>query len=258
MRFKKQLMAVLVTAAASLSAFAADTSTTFDAKVIKESLSKLGFVVDTIEPAKMGLVEVVTNGGILYTNKDASYFIYGQMFENSGKAPVNLTEIAIAKINKALFDKADVEKDLVLFPAKDEKYKITVFTDTSCGYCVKLHSEVEKYNEVGITVQYLAYPRGGESAQNFDQMASIWCAEDKKEAMNLAKQKKLDASKDLTQACKDTVNKHLKLGESLGVSGTPAIFLDDGAMVSGYVPAERLIQMLDKKAASKKADTSKG
>ncbi len=258
MKLKKQLIAVLVTAAASFSAFAADTSTTFDAKVIKETLSKLGFVVETMEPAKMGLVEVVTNGGILYTNKDASYFIYGQMFENSGKAPVNLTEIAMAKINKVLFDKADVTKDLVIFPAKDEKYKITVFTDTSCGYCVKLHSEVEKYNEVGITVQYLAYPRGGERAQNFDQMASIWCAKDKNDAMNLAKQNKLETSKELTEACKDTVRKHLKLGEQVGVSGTPAIILEDGSLVSGYVPADRLIKMLDQKAANQKAETSKG
>jgi thiol:disulfide interchange protein DsbC len=37
----------------------------------------------------------------------------------------------------------------------------------------------------------------------------------------------------------------MELGEFLGISGTPAIVLESGDMVPGYVPAERLATMLE-------------
>ena len=55
---------------------------------------------------------------------------------------------------------------------KDEKYKVTVFTDTSCGYCRKLHSQMQGYNDLGITVQYLAFPRSGITGPTFKELTS--------------------------------------------------------------------------------------
>ena len=65
--------------------------------------------------------------------------------------------------------------------------------------------------------------------------------------MNQAKGGKLEVSKDLTDACRDTVRKHLELGEKAGVNGTPAIMLEDGSMLSGYLPAARLLDVLKQK-----------
>ena len=36
----------------------------------------------------------------------------------------------------------------------------------------------------------------------------------------------------------------MELGEKLGVSGTPAIILENGEMVPGYVPPKRLATMI--------------
>jgi thiol:disulfide interchange protein DsbC len=36
----------------------------------------------------------------------------------------------------------------------------------------------------------------------------------------------------------------MKLAEQFGVSGTPTIVLDNGEVIPGYVPAERLSRML--------------
>ena len=36
----------------------------------------------------------------------------------------------------------------------------------------------------------------------------------------------------------------MELGELLGISGTPAIVLENGDMVPGYVPAKRLAALL--------------
>lgn len=45
---------------------------------------------------------------------------------------------------------------MIEFKAPNEKYAITVFTDITCGYCVRLHSQIKEYNDLGITVRYLA------------------------------------------------------------------------------------------------------
>jgi thiol:disulfide interchange protein DsbC len=37
----------------------------------------------------------------------------------------------------------------------------------------------------------------------------------------------------------------MDLGQAVGLQGTPAIILDDGEMVPGYVPPEKLAQALD-------------
>ena len=45
--------------------------------------------------------------------------------------------------------------------------------------------------------------------------------------------------------CENPVDDHMLLGSLVGVSGTPALVLDDGKLVPGYVPPDRLIQVLD-------------
>jgi len=57
------------------------------------------------------------------------------------------------------------------------------------------------------------------------------------------------AGKKLPEAkCKSSeVDDNLKLGENLGISGTPAIILPDGVIVSGTRDANSLILMIDRK-----------
>ena len=49
--------------------------------------------------------------------------------------------------------------EMVVFAPKAPKTHITVFTDTDCGYCQKLHSEVPQLNRLGVEVRYVAFPR---------------------------------------------------------------------------------------------------
>lgn len=50
---------------------------------------------------------------------------------------------------------------MIEYKAANEKYVVTVFTDITCGYCVRLHSQMKEYNDLGITVRYMAFPRQG-------------------------------------------------------------------------------------------------
>ncbi|MGL5291726.1 MAG: bifunctional protein-disulfide isomerase/oxidoreductase DsbC, partial [Vibrionaceae bacterium] len=210
---------------------------------ITASLAKYGITVSKVVPVPIaGMFEVTTETGILYTNSDATYFIYGQLFDAKSKDLVNLTEISRGKLNLELLAKAKIDKELIVYPAKDEKYAITVFTDTSCGYCAKMHNEIAKYNDLGITLRFLAFPRSGLNSPNMNEMAAVWCSADKNKALDAVL-----AGKNLPnsgEGCLSLIEKHMGLGQQIGITGTPTIILENGSMLGGYLPPKLLLQRL--------------
>lgn len=69
---------------------------------------------------------------------------------------------------------------MAVFPATgEEKAVLNVFTDSSCPYCKKLHEEVSKLQEAGISVHYIPYPRGGSRGPGYQELKQVWCAKDK-------------------------------------------------------------------------------
>ncbi|KMV31132.1 bifunctional protein-disulfide isomerase/oxidoreductase DsbC [Photobacterium swingsii] len=235
----------LLATAVALTAFSVSAKP--DNAAIESKLSALGLAPTSISPSPVpGMNEALTERGIVYVSDNGEYFIAGHLYQNTGAQPVNLTEQKMAKINK---DKLQgMEDEMIVYPAKDEKYVVTVFTDTSCGYCRKLHSEIPAYNDAGITIRYLAFPRGGERSRNLDEMGAIWGAKDPAQAMNDAKNGTFNM--DGVKPRNDIVMKQFELGQAMGVSGTPALVLADGTLIPGYQPAPMLRKMLDSKAKS--------
>ncbi|UTM56797.1 bifunctional protein-disulfide isomerase/oxidoreductase DsbC [Photobacterium sp. CCB-ST2H9] len=233
----------LLVALAAFTAFSASAEP--NARAIEATLSPLGLTAASVKPSPIqGMSEVVTERGIIYMSDDGQYFLAGHLYQSVNGEPVNLTEQKLASINK---DKLKgMEGEMIVYPAKDEKYVVTVFTDTSCGYCRKLHSEMQAYNDAGITIRYLAFPRGGERSQNFGEMSAIWAAKDRVKAMDEAKKGKLDIEH--SPHNDDLVMKHYQLGVAMGVSGTPALVLQDGTMLPGYQPPSRLLQFLNSRS----------
>jgi thiol:disulfide interchange protein DsbC len=137
------------------------------------------------------------------------------------------------------------DDELVIFRARDvELAVLNVFTDTSCGYCQKLHREVGYLQDAGISVRYFPYPRGGTRGPGYRDLQKVWCAEDRATAMSIAKgtaNGRLDSG--LCDAAK-VVDQGYDLGNRIGVTGTPALFAADGTKFNGYVPYQELIPQL--------------
>ncbi|WP_341503180.1 bifunctional protein-disulfide isomerase/oxidoreductase DsbC [Gallaecimonas sp. GXIMD4217] len=210
---------------------------------IKEKLeASLGVQVDTIaETPVKGLYEVVAANNVLYASADGNYVLSGNLFSLKDGAPESLTEVRKNELRLSGVEK--LKDSMIVFPAKDPKHTVTVFTDVDCGYCQKLHKEMADYNDKGITVRYLAYPRAGLNSGSSKKLDAVWCAEDPKEAMTLAKNRKpVDSA---PMACDSPVADHFRLGRQFQLSGTPALVLDDGSLVPGYLPAERLAAALE-------------
>jgi len=92
--------------------------------------------------------------------------------------------------------------------------------------------------DLGIEVRYAAFPRSGPGQPSAKIMESIWCAEDRQEAMTEAKL----GNKIETLTCDNPVNKQFALGQQVGVQGTPAIFMANGVLLPGYKPAAELAE----------------
>jgi len=217
----------------------------FDKEQLEQRFAKLGLEVKAVVPAEVdGLVEVQTSGGILFATPSGDYLLAGTLYKLDGNGQY---EDVLAK-RQAPINAAKIEafKDsMIEFKADDEKYVVTVFTDITCGYCVRLQSQMKGYNELGITVRYMAYPRQGATGSVADQMAAIWGAEDPQTAMHNGKVNRQFPEKgDDYAKYQEIIKQHFALGRELGISGTPAIFLPNGEMVGGYLPPAQLLQRL--------------
>jgi len=198
--------------------------------------------VESIQPvANTGLYEAVIRGEIIYFSEDVRYVFQGDVIELSTRD--NITEKKRVNLRKEAIDTLN-EADMIVYEPKKTDYTLTVFTDIDCGYCRKLHNQMAEYNALGIRIRYMAFPRAGIDSESFDKAEDVWCAKDRQQAMTDAKNGRDVKSED----CKSPVQAQYELGRRIGVSGTPALFLESGEMLPGYVPPSRLKKILDSKA----------
>ncbi len=230
-------------AAASTAAVEADTSDiTLDSQYarIKQKIENtIGLPVFTVADSPIdGMFQIATAQGLFYTSGDGKYLIHGRIF-NVEAGMRNETEVTLAKMRKE--GMKTFEHSAIEFKAENEKYVINVFTDIHCTYCRKLHREIENYNENGITVRYLAFPRSGLQSKTFAEMQSVWCSDNQQKAMTLAK----DGKEVPNKTCANDVAQQYLFGQQVGVSGTPNIIMPDGSIVPGYMPADAMLEKLN-------------
>ncbi|MBW8312265.1 MAG: thioredoxin fold domain-containing protein [Rhizobium sp.] len=200
---------------------------------------EIGQISDSPIP---GFREVAVGARVVYVSNDGKRLIQGALIDIASRE--NLTQASEAGLRQGLL--ASVGDDSrITFAAKQPRHEITVFTDIDCGYCRRLHSEIAEYNRLGITVNYLFYPRTGLGSESFDKAVSVWCAPDRRQAMTEAK-----AGKALPKAdCTNPVTRDYDLGRRIGLDGTPAIYAADGTQLGGYVAPAEMLARLDEIAA---------
>lgn len=221
-----------------------------DKAKIKERLKQLvqGDVskVEITPTSLKGLYQIQLGLTVVYMSADGKYMLNGNMLDLENDK--NLTKMAQAKVRKAAMAKVD-KSGMIVYPAKNEKHSITVFTDIDCPYCKKLHREIPDLNKAGISVRYVAYPRSGvrdrrtgQLTKSYQTMVSVWCADDKAKMMDDA----MVGIPPEVKSCDNPVQEHMMHAQMLEVNGTPNIIFENGDLYPGYVPAKELIKLLNK------------
>jgi len=135
--------------------------------------------------------------------------------------------------------------DFLLFPAEgEERARVLVFTDTTCPYCRKLHQEVPALRKAGVTIAYIPFPRGGKGSLGEQALRSVWCAEDRTAAFNIAVGQADGKPGTADCPAAAAVDAGYRLGLQVGVSGTPTIVLPTGAALPGYLNVQGLLAHL--------------
>ena len=232
--FNKGLAILLL--AISLAAVAAD-----DYSIIEERIRSMAPNVQSIAISETpidGILQVQINGDIIYTSEDGKYMFQGRIIDLDTRE--DLTESSKAGLRKEVMANIDSAGQITFSPA-EPVYDLTVFTDIDCGYCRKLHAQVDEYNKQGIAIHYMAFPRAGVVSRSFEKAVAVWCADDQQAALTEAK---LGSEPDPDQ-CENPVADHYQLGKDLGVTGTPALLTSNGQLIPGYVPPDQLRKRLD-------------
>ena len=192
-----------------------------------------------------GLYEYAHGADIVYITADGRHVIDGDVFDLASEA--NLTERRRRETRLAMLGKL-TDADMVVFGPRSARYTVTVFTDVDCTYCRKLHSEIAQYNDLGIRVRYLFYPRTGPDTESWKKAESVWCARDRNDALTRAKKGEVVKSTKCDAA--SVVRRDYGLGQDAGLRGTPAIVMPDGEMLAGYLPPAMLLKRLQPQPAA--------
>jgi len=224
---------VLIVAAFASAAHAEDPAVTKIRAELQRAFPEVGSPAIRPSPVQ-GIYEVEHNGDVLYMSADGKFLILGDVIDL--KTRTNLTQAkrdqrVVAALN------AVGDQNMIVIGPKDAKRTLTVFTDVDCPYCAKLHQEVPELNRHGVRVRYLLYPRAGIGSETYRKSVAVWCADDRVKAIGIAKA----GGKIVMKNCPNPVEQHYKLGLKLNIQGTPAVFLDTGRQVGGYVPAPKLL-----------------
>lgn len=237
---------IITLAAVSLLSMAFSTAYA-DENTIKQSIAKSmpTMKIDAIKPSEVkGLYEVLVGTNVFYVSDDGKYLIEGHLIDIAARK--DLTEGKLSESHVKAINKLGTDK-MIIFKPKTSKYTVTIFTDIDCGYCRKLHSEIDSYMAEGITIQYIFFPRTGKDTESYKKAVSVWCADDRKAALTAAK--KGEAVK--AKTCANPVDEHMKLAGEFEVNGTPTIVSEKGTVYPGYLPAKQLVEMLKGENAPK-------
>ena len=209
-------------------------------KEFQKSLSRLSSdfeISDVKETPIKGIYQVTIGPDVIYMSRDGNYVLKGEILDIGNRR--NLTEDFHAQKRINLLNTI-ADSEYIEFSSTKTKNHIYVFTDVDCGYCRKLHRDVPELNSMGIAVRYLAYPRAGVDSIIGEEMRNVWCAENRQKALTTSKNRQPIEVK----VCNAPIARHHALGRELGVTGTPAIFLENGRKLPGYIPPDELYEQI--------------
>ena len=199
-----------------------------------------GVGVTEVQPTPFdGLFEIRIGTDMLYVNPEVDFVLQGSLID--AKSRSDLTAERIARLSEVEFDSLPLENAIKQVKG-DGSRRMAVFEDPNCGYCKLLHRSLENIDNV--TVYTFLYPIL--SQDSHVRSRNIWCSSDSAATW---KAWMLESVQPSEAQCDTPIESNLALGRGLMVTGTPAIFFEDGSRVNGAIPADGLEQKLAEAAA---------
>lgn len=225
----------------------ADVTTEASIDTIKQALAEKLPNIDAsqIEQSQVKDIYSVDLGErYAYVTSDGKHLFIGELIDM--ESGLNYTQLALGQ-KRVKTIKAIPKESYIIFPAKNKKHSITVFTDIDCGYCRKMHNEMDELNDLGIEVKYLLRPRAGPQSESWKKADAVYCSKNQQKNLTRSKQ-----GMDITmKSCDGTPTmENVSTAQSLGFGGTPTVLSEQGNQIGGYIPAKKLLELLDAEKAN--------
>ena len=181
-----------------------------------------GMSVQSVKESQIENLFIVDIGDLqpIYASKNGEFFFYGELYAVNGNMLQNTTKDEVNLKRKSILDETLSEDDFISFKSENEKHSVTIFTDVDCGYCRKFHNEIQDFNDLGITVNYVAFPRSGLDSVSYNKIVTAWCSKDPKSVLTKMKQ---GQDVQISMCQNHPVEAHFLLGQKIGITSTPAI-----------------------------------
>jgi thiol:disulfide interchange protein DsbC len=208
----------------------------------KKSLEKQypNIQISSINKIDQDFFEVKIGEEIYYLTLDLKHLIAGNIIEMS--TGNNITENSYKKARLDYLSQIS-DDDVILYASANSKHTLTIFTDTSCPYCQKLHNEIDSLVSNNISIKYVLFSRNGSDSDAYNDMVSVWCSKDQKKTLD----ELFDGSFIESKTCVNPIDNNYTKAMNLSVNGTPMIFFDDGSVIPGYVSSDKIIEALRSK-----------
>lgn len=216
-----------------------------DAAELEAVRAKVGGMFDGIDADDVFASHVdgwytIRKGAIIaYISGDGRYLLQGDLIDLDRS--VNLSEESRNDARAIMMSEVP-SAELITYTPDTVRHTVSVFTDIDCTFCRRLHSQLDEYMDEGIEIRYFLYPRNGPTSESWVKAENVWCADDRNEALTLAK---LDKTFPMHACDASIVSSHYSIGQDVGLRGTPAIVLEDGTLFSGYLPPKQLAEAIE-------------
>jgi thiol:disulfide interchange protein DsbC len=182
-----------------------------------------------------GLFEVNIGGQLVYTDASGRYILNGEMVDT--RTGTNLTEERLSDLNRIKWSDLPLAR-AIKWSKGDGSRQMAVFSDPNCGYCKRIEQTFQQMDN--ITVYTFLYPVLSPDSEV--KSKQVWCAADRTKAWRdwmLGKATPAGAGN-----CKTPLEENLALGQSLNITGTPAVFFTDGTRIPGAADVATLERKL--------------
>lgn len=195
--------------------------------------------VDAVKPSPIpGLYEVISGDHVVYADASGDHLIVGNMMDTRTKE--NLSETAVDSLYSIKFDSLPFDEAIKIVRGNGAR-KLALFEDPDCPYCRQLEQGMSAMSNV--TIYLFLFPIKELHPHAPADAMAIWCSPDRASAWTNWMVYKTPIPGGGSCA-DDPIAKINALAQSLHVTATPTIFLQNGKRIGGAIPVSQLEQML--------------
>ncbi|WP_447859703.1 DsbC family protein [Nitrospira calida] len=186
---------------------------------------------DAVQPAPLpGWRELVTpDGQVVYLDPSGRYALAGRLVDLWTRR--DLSQERLAR-DRAAQVKTIPEADVLwIRPAGEVRGRLYVFDDPDCPFCRQAHPTLAALAARGVEVGVVLYPVARLHPEAYGKAVAIWCAEDRQAMLDRAMRGEAPAAP--AAPCPHPVDRNVRLGRRLGVTGTPYWIAPSGRALAG-------------------------